>query len=86
MVSLSHTGMPSSVQIISVSVSGKVGIKDLRSLKDVIIPEGTEKIGSYWFWGSGIESIRVPVSVEEIGICSFYGCKGLIEVIFGENN
>lgn len=78
--------MTISVQVVSISVSGKAGIKDLRSLKNVTIPEGTKKIGSYWFWGSNIESVCIPVSVEEIGICTFYGCKDLIKVTFGEKS
>ena len=46
-------------------------------MKDVVIPEGIEKIGNHWFWGSGIESVTVPASVREIGPDAFYKCKSL---------
>ena len=44
-----------------------VGVWDLRNCKEVSFPEGTEKIESYWFYGSKVESIIVPASVREIG-------------------
>ena len=46
-------------------------------MKNVVIPEGTERIGNCWFWGSEIKSVVVPVSVREIGADAFYGCKNL---------
>ena len=46
-------------------------------MKEIISPEGTEKIGNHWFWGSGIESVTVPASVKEIGADAFYKCKSL---------
>ena len=46
-------------------------------MKDVVIPEGIEKIGNHWFWGSGIESVTVPASVREIETNAFYKCKSL---------
>ena len=46
-------------------------------MRNLIIPEGTEKIGNHWFWGSMIESVMVPASVREIGTDAFYGCVDL---------
>lgn len=58
----------------------RVGAKllwDLRALKDVVIPEGVEKIGAYWFSDSEIESVEIAASVRELGIGAFYSCKSL---------
>ena len=49
-------------------------------MKDVTIPEGTERIGNHWFWSSGIENVTVPASVREIGADAFYGCDSLKRV------
>ena len=71
--------MPDSTRVIPLSTAlvGDVSIEDLQQQKAVVIPEGTEKIGSYWFCGSEIESVTVPTSVREIGSGAFYGCKSL---------
>ena len=53
-------------------------------MKNVIIPEGTEKIGNHWFWGSDIESVEIPASVREIGVDAFFKCKCLKSVVFAE--
>ena len=39
---------------------------DLRALQDVVIPEGIEQIGSYWFTSVSVKSITVPESVRRI--------------------
>ena len=45
---------------------------------DIIIPEGTGKIGDYVFYGcSGLTSITIPDSVTSIGYRAFSGCSGL---------
>ena len=54
-----------------------ISVWDLRDLRDVVIPEGTEKIGGYWFWGRLFKSVEIPASVTEIGTCAFHGCKWL---------
>ena len=61
---------------------GNVRIWVLRGYKEVVIPEGTKRIGNHWFWGSKIESIEIPVSVREIGADAFFKCKNLNSVIF----
>ena len=59
------------------ALTGGMSIQDLRKMKDVAIPEGTKRIGNYWFWDSWMESITVPASVKEIGVEAFYRCKNL---------
>ena len=66
---------------------GKSPLYDLRALRDVVIPEGIEKIGSYWFYNTYIESITIPASTKEIGTQTFYNCNALKNIVFqGENN
>ena len=51
-------------------------------MKDVVIPEGTEKIGNHWFWRSEINSVIIPASVREIHARAFYDCRNLKRVVF----
>ena len=55
-------------------------------MKNVVIPEGTEKIGNHWFWGSGIESVTVAASVREIGADAFCNSKSLRQITFAEGS
>ena len=48
---------------------------DLRRLKDLVIPDGAQEIGEEWFMNSGVESVVVPASVEEIWAYAFYSCQ-----------
>ena len=57
---------------------------DLRKLSDVVIPEGIQRIGRYWFSGSGVERITIPASVEEIGEEAFRMCGNLQCVVFAK--
>lgn len=59
------------------TITGNIRVWDLRSLKQVVIPNGTRVIGSCWFFGSGIESVEIPESVQEIGDCAFCDCRNL---------
>ena len=48
---------------------------------DIVIPEGTEKIGDYTFNGcSGLTSITIPDSVTSIGDYAFRECSGLTSI------
>ena len=67
------------------AMTGLECVWDLRELKDVVIPDGVERIGSRWFWGSGIESVAIPASVREIGTEAFGRCESLRFVIFTES-
>ena len=54
--------------------------------KVVVIPDGVEKIGNNWFWGSRVENVRIPASVREIGNCAFRNCKKLRQITFSESS
>ena len=49
------------------TTAGNIWVWSLRDCRKVAIPEGTERIGSYWFYKCDIESITFPASVREIG-------------------
>ena len=57
-------------------------LAELREQKDVVIPDGVERIGSYWFYNSDVESVTVSASVRVIGADAFYGCARLKRVEF----
>ena len=87
-VSLSSIGISNLVGIIlprETVVSGK-SLVELWKLRKVVIPDGVERIGNYWFWGSCIESVWIPASVQEIGIEAFYDCKKLKKLIFRKSS
>ena len=75
--SLIDAWVPNSTRIIPLSATlvGGIDIQDLRQMKKIVIPEGTERIGNHWFWYNDIESVEIPASVREIGADAFYGCK-----------
>ena len=52
----------------------------------MVVPDGVERIGNCWFWGSGIESVAIPVSVREIGTEAFCRCERLRSVSFAANS
>ena len=64
------------------TTAGSVSVWALRELRDVVIPEGTERVGSYWFWGSNVESVGIPASAREIGTEAFCYCASLRKVSF----
>lgn len=59
---------------------------NLRVLKDVVIPEGVEQIGCYWFAQSSIETVVIAASVREIKREAFCECERLRTVSFAENS
>ncbi len=50
-------------------------------LGDLKIPEGVEAIGSYAFYGWGMESVTIPASVKTIGKYAFANCTKLAEIV-----
>ena len=63
-------------------LAGGVRLSKLKQLRDVVIPEGTVAIGSYWFRYCNIESVVVPASVTVIGSDAFRGCAQLKRITF----
>ena len=55
-------------------------------VNEVVIPEGTTRIGSFAFARcANLTKVTIPSTVTEIGKGAFYGCSALIEVEGGEN-
>ena len=69
------------VLLREILVSGK-SLSALRELKEVAIPEGVDKIGNYWFWGSNVESVTIPSNIQKIGIEAFCNCEKLKKLVF----
>ena len=81
---LSNTEIPSSAGIFllrEVFVSDR-HLFALRGLNEVTIPEGIGTIGSYWFWGSSVESVTISSDIRRIGIEAFCNCKALRNLVF----
>ena len=55
-------------------------------MKKIVIPEGIEKIGNHWFWGSEAEKVEIPASVRNIETDAFHGCGSLKNVVFAEGS
>lgn len=62
---LCRAGIPPSAKVgpLPETMIGGQRLWDLRNLKDVVIPEGAERIGHHWFYGSAVESVVVSASV-----------------------
>ena len=72
-----------SVKIVPARMTaGKQSLRDLKRQKDVVIPEGIEKIENGWLWGMEVESVTIPASVKEIQARAFSCCKNLTTVTF----
>ena len=83
-VNLSDLKIPDSTKIgpLPETMVGGVRVWGLRNCREVVIPEGTERIGNHWFYGCDIEDITFPASVREIGAWAFYKCNKLTSVAF----
>ena len=82
---LSRANVPVSARIVfpqETAVSG-VPLSRLRELKKVVVPDGAERVGSYWFWASHVESVEIPASVAEVGVEAFCNCARLKRLVFG---
>ena len=53
---------------------GREQLSALRTLSAVCLPDGLERVGSYWFADSAVESVWIPTSVREIGGWAFCRC------------
>ena len=83
-VSFICTELPDFVLIgpLQETMVGNVRVWDLRNCKEVIIPEGTEEIGNHWFYGCGVKSLILPVSMKCIGVDAFCNCTSLRNIQF----
>ena len=60
--------------------------RDCRSLKNALLGDGLEEIGSGCFSRSGLEEIAVPSSVRSIGRDAFRSCASLRQITFSEDS
>ena len=53
---------------------------------DIVIPEGTAKIGDYAFYNcSSLTSVTIPDGVTSIGYGAFYNCSGLTSIVIPDS-
>ena len=81
-VSLSDIKVPASAQAGQPVPRGKICISELQKLRDVVIPDGVERIERSWFQTSNVRSVEVPVSVRIIADGAFQECRDLRRVTF----
>lgn len=83
-VSLCDLEVPDSVKIGPPleTMIGNARAWALRDCRQVVIPDGAEKVGNHCFWGTDVERVEIPASVLEIGADAFHGCEKLREVVF----
>ena len=81
---LSRLELPESAKISQKTkmLPRDVQLSDLKQLRDVIIPEGTDVIGANWFRNCEIKSVAIPASVTVICSGAFRGCAQLKRVTF----
>ena len=59
--------------------------KECRQLKEVILNEGLETIGTESFYKcKQLEQVNFPSTLVEVGGRAFSGCDGLKDVVFNE--
>ena len=63
-------------------MAGNQRVWDLRRLSKVVIPNGVQRIGDYWFFESSIKEITISKSVKSIGMFAFCRCEQLNCVTF----
>lgn len=77
----------SSVAVLKVGATlGGELLRDLRGLREVVVPEGVEEIGDYTFCQSCVRSVTIAASVQRIGEMAFYKCEELTTVIFASGS
>lgn len=55
------------------------------SLKSILIPQTVSYIGTYAFFGAGLESVTIPNSVTFLGLCAFERCYHLTNITLSSN-
>ena len=73
---LYREGVPETtiVQSLSATLTWDRRLLGLRGFAQVVIPDGVERVCNHLFWGSVVEEVLIPASVQEIGTQAFYGC------------
>lgn len=61
---------------------GRLDFSELRKLRDVVVPDGAERVERGWFWGSEVRSVELPASVRAIDERAFQECATLRRVTF----
>lgn len=56
-----------------------------RKLYDIDLPDSIQRFGWKCFQYSGLITIKIPASIEEIGLMNFYYCESLENVNFGDS-
>lgn len=69
-------------------VTGKFGKLLIHAdmLEKVTLPEGVKSLALYLFAYSGLKSVVIPASVEELSGATFNGCMNLESVVFEEGS
>ena len=63
-----------------------INVWNLRKQKDIVFPEGIQRIGNHWFYGAGVERVEISASVREIGTDAFCYCRQLKRVTFAKDS
>ena len=61
---------------------GNYFIWDLPELREIVIPDGVEKVEDYQLYNGNVESVMIPASVREIRPNAFCDCRKLQNVTF----
>lgn len=80
-VTLANTHLVIPEGVMTVADRAAYGYKSLTALT---FPETLVSIGDTAFWGTSVQSLRIPKNVREIGKGAFAECKGLKTAIFEE--
>ena len=72
--------IPSTIDGKTVNSIGQGAFAICPGIAGAEIPNTVTNIGDYAFYYSGLQSVVIPGSVEQIGFKAFYGCTNLTEV------
>ncbi len=61
---------------------GAAAFQGCMAISDIELQPGVRSIGEYAFWGCGLKTISIPLSLTEIGHGAFAGCSSLTDVYF----
>ena len=83
-VNLALLWLPDALKIYPLpeTMVGSTRVWSLRELREVVIPEGVERVGSCWFSCSEIRNVEIAASVRKLGPYAFYNCGKLQRVSF----